>query len=1138
VSRLRHRGISPCVIVPALIALLIVGSAGSWAAQGSALQDLAGPLRALAVASARGEMLPLRLPLPGMGPGDSVLVVVEFRSDTAAAHTSLAAYGGEVQIRRDRRVQALLPVSSLLAVAGLPQVSLVRPPGYLSTAGQPEGTMYPMQGFGPNVTEGLQLVGALPFFAAGIEGQGVNVAVIASGFAGYAAAEIPNVVNTLSFPAALGVPGTDTGGTEVAEIIADFVPQANFTLIRADTALGLEQAAEYVGNQGFDVCCMAETTLGGPYDGTHPLSQEVNQARAAGVFMVNSAGMLAEHHYQGQFADADGDGLHEFGGGDETLDLTLGVATFMAWLSWYQTTPTGLTNHDFDLVLVDAFGAEITRSGYSQNGDDPPADVLTAPISTAGQYGLRIEYYAGPPNPGDYFQLFVRRFPGGNVMEAQHQVRESSIAIPAEASGAYAVGATRGTMDPASPWGALSVDQLEQFSPHGPVVDHPETIKPNIVGPDAVTTSLQTPPALAYGVPIAAAHVAGAAALLLCEDALRTADEVESMLSNLALDLGTPGPDNLYGAGRLRLRPGMDSRAPTITIAFPRNGETITTSVPTVTAFIQDDGSGVDPSTIIIELDGVEVFNGSTVADITAYYNAATGRLTWTVEYSLTRSNHTLLIDCEDNAGNAAASGVVNFRVAAPTIAAGVHIVSFPYRDLEQTDPGVILGMPLQGADALAMVRWCPLAPADHVGLRYYQYPEPEASLTPPDAMLADPDQRTVPYPPAGLGYFLSLPRTAVLEIRGSTLNDVPSTHIRLYHGDPPYAGWNLIGNPYEQPISWGTVQFVTAGARQDLREAIEAGVTEGVLFEYVGATGGRGAYYDFSPYPTAAMLEPMKGYWLHVNQETRVEIYGGGLGTAAEPAATAADGADGWLLRLSAVAGGYQDPSNYIGVSSAASAGYDPGHDVPEPPALVGTLQMYMPRPGWGNHAGRYAKDVRASTDGGVWDVDVLCKLPDSEVEITWPALNAAVPADVKLILEDLDGGRTVYMRTSTGYRFPTGPEGCVRHLRIRAETAAGQTLALNAVTVEGAPGAKTVITYALSKSAAVSIEVSNIAGRLVKRFASRQVEGSAQQSMVWNGVGQLGNPVPAGRYLLRLTARAHDGETVQAIRPFDVMR
>ena len=126
--------------------------------------------------------------------------------------------------------------------------------------------------------------------------------------------------------------------------------------------------------------------------------------------------------------------------------------------------------------------------------------------------------------------------------------------------------------------------------------------------------------------------------------------------------------------------------------------------------------------------------------------------------------------------------------------------------------------------------------------------------------------------------------------------------------------------------------------------------------------------------------------------------------------------------------------------------------------------------------------------------------------------------------------------MRTSTNYRFRTGADGGTRHLRI---TAVGEGGALALQSMAAAPTAGgAMITYALSGPAEVSVEVLNIAGRLVKRFSAQTVEGGTQQTVAWNGVSDRGSAVPSGRYLVRLTARAADGQTVQAIRPFSLAR
>ncbi|MGD9494837.1 MAG: S8 family serine peptidase [Armatimonadota bacterium] len=1115
-SWLRNRQTSTVGAIIALVALALTSTTACWCAQG--LEDLAGPLRALAVEGPRGPAAQMG-PLAAPGAGGEVLVVVQFRSEMAAAARSLEPFGARVRFRHGDQVEAFVPADRLLEIAGLPEVAQVRPPNYV----------IPLQGFGATTSQGVQLVGAVPFHTAGILGEDVRVAIIDVGFAGIDAAEVSVPAGAQVSFRADNTMGTSYHGTAVAEIVADMAPAATIIALAVDTELSAASAIDTVTNAGWEVCCMSMGVLGGPYDGTHTLSQAVNRARQSGVFWVTAAGNFAEEHWQGAWVDRNRNNFNEFSAGDESIDVSLAAGQYTAYLSWHETAGS-LTSKDYDLVLYDAMGTEVARSGYTQNGDDPPADTLIAFIDTAGTYSLRIEYVSGPADHQDKFQLFSPGVP----LETANRVATSSLSIPAEATGSYTVGAVRGAniTDPNIPM--VPIDGLEAFSSQGPVVGHPEIIKPDLVAPDGVATSLSGQGLSPFmGTSASAPHVAGAAALLLAEDPLRSPDEVELILQRQALRLGDPVPNNQFGYGRLRIRAGADSRPPTITIAYPQNGTTITTRTPTIIAFIQDDGSGVDQTTITIEFDGVVIFDAATVGDISQYFNASTGQLVFPITDVLARTAHTVVVNAADNIGNAASPAVSNFRIAAPTLRGGVSIVSFPYTDLQVTDPSVILGTPL--AD-LALVRWWPL---DEATDKYHFYPDARASLVPPDCQQADENERTVPYPPAGLGYFLSIPRDAVLDIQGQPLRDVPSTHIRLYRGQQPPRGWNLIGNPFDEPLSWGTVQLVTEKRRQDLREAITSGVTEGVLFEYVQGVGGAPGYYDFNPDPTATMLEPRKGYWVHVNQDTRVIVYGSSIGVATasggdEQATVQAD--DGWLLTLSARAGGYKDPRNIIGVKSSASAGYDPQWDLPEPPPIVDGLQMCMPRAGWGENAGRFARDVRGPADVGQWEIEVSCSLPDTEVEITWPNLNAEVPGDVRLMLEDLDTGQSLSMRTATGYRFRTGPDGGIRHLRVSV-VGSGTTLGLQTMAAEPAGGGA-MITYALSQPAEVSVEIRNIAGRLIKQFPARSVEGGTQQTLAWNGVSDRGSAVPSGRYIVRLTALAADGQTVQAIRPFSIAR
>lgn len=1102
-----------------LLAILIIG-VPCWGASG--LDILAGPLRDVAVSAQRGEALP---PMATMSVGDEVLVVVQFRSPMAAAARSLAPYGATVRFRHEDRVEAFVPAARLLEIASLPEVVQVRPPNF----------PIPLQGFGPTLSEGMVLVGGLSFYTAGIQGAGSTVAIIDQGFANFGGAEIPiddDPSSVVSFRADGGM-GTTHHGSAVAEIVADMAPQARIVLIAVDTEMSIETAIDYVINRGIDIVCMSMGLLGGPYDGTHPVSRKVNQARERGIFWVNAAGNSAQRHWEGTWQDRNRNNVHEFGVGDESLDLMLTPGWYTAHLSWYETAGAR-TNRDYDLALYDAAGMLVARSGFTQQGDQPPADTLLARITQTGSYSLRIERMGGPDFP-DRFQLF-----SVNVdIEQRHQVAASSLNIPAEATGSYTVGATRGALvgfdpdpDPDEPPAPapVPIDTLELFSSQGPVVGHPGRIKPDLVAPNAVQTSLDSEGfSPFFGTSAAAPHVAGAAALLLSEDARRTPEEIEAIFRRHAVRVEEPVPNNRIGWGRLNLRVGVDSTPPTITIAFPQNGTTITTRTPSIVAFIVDQGSGVDPTTIRVELNGQTVFNGAEVADPLAFFDPNTGRFSYRVETPLARSSHNAVVRAADRVGNEATPALTNFRVVAQSFPAGISMVSFPFRNLAITDPTIILGTPMA---ELALVRWWPLERGVD---KYAFYPDARASLVPPDTQQDDPNERTVPHPPAGLGYFLSIPREAVLDIQGEPLQDVASSHIRLYHGQYPPRGWNMIGNPYPDPVNWGSVEFETAQRRMDLRAAIREGVTGGVLFQFVQGTGNQPGFYDFSADPLAATLEPGVGYWIHVNEDVRAIVYGGASGGA-----QLADGAgndveaDGWSLTLQARAGDFVDPKTIIGVMSTASAGYDPQWDLPKPPPLVDGLQMSMVRPNWGAHSGRYARDIMGPGDDAEWKIEVASSLPNTEVEVSWPDLNAEVSDDVRLVLEDLDTGRTVYMRTSTGYRFQTGPDGAVRNLRIYVQES-GRALTVQSMSAQSAGGGA-AITYSVSQASEVSVEVMNIAGRTVKRFPERVVEGGQQETLVWNGVSDRGSLVPSGRYIVRLTALAPDGQTVRAIRPFSV--
>ena len=1119
-----------------LIACLLFACASlstlAWAGD-KGLGDLAGPMRLLAQNAAAGNVNTAAVSKLGVrAQGNLVQTEILFTSEAAAVATGLGKFGGQVQARHDRRVQAMLPVTELMNVADLPQVAQVRPPKM----------MRPLQGYGAYTSQGVQLTNATAFHLSGYYGSNVKVAIIDTGFAGLTAAEVPvTAAQEISFRSDGSMTAGGPHGTAVAQIVADMAPGCTMELVAVDTELSLLNAIDWVIEQNYKVVNMSLGVDDGPFDDTHPLCVAVNKAVNAGIFWANAAGNEAQRHWEGDgefIAASDGSMYQRFASGKDYIALDLGAGSFEADLSWYQTSP-GTTDRDYDLVLFDSGDNLVARSAVQQDGDDPPVETLVAYVATAGTYHLRIQRMPNSaiPDQPDKFQLFTPEVD----LESTVQVSADSLCIPAVASGAFAVGATRATSYlPAAgqPLAGLAVDQIEPFSSRGPLN---QSLKPELCGPDAVSISNDT--ALAslnpfLGTSAASPHVAGAAALLLSESSARTAAQLRSILTtNRQVISHVAADDNAYGAGRLSLRVGLstgDEQAPTVNIDFPTNNSTITAASPKVQMTFTDT-TGIDPASIQIWYDpgtttpqvgdasqiirDGAIVSGANARDFTL--DSTSGECTFMMD-NLTRTHHTLAARVSDLSGNMSTVVFSNFRITTPTISAGVHIIGLPYPNLATTDPSEVFGVPLS---SLTLIRW---VPTDSRVSKYHVYPDDYASFSPPDDL--------VPNPPAGLGYFLSLPTTGTLSASaGGVTTD--SYSIKLVYGNDAPRGWNLIGNPYEGYVDWGSVQLESANGRQDLSEAINdsSPVTEGVLFDFVSTAGG--GYYSFPADPTQDRMEPLKGYWLHVLKAATLIVYNTGNTTVAatthKSSKPAAVSATNWTLQLGARCGKYEDPVNYIGVASKATDGYDPGLDVSEPPPLVDSLRMYMAGSG-----SDLAKDVRSAGDAHQeWAVDVACRLQNVPVTVSWPMINAAVPRAVTLRLEDTDTGKSVYMRTATGYTFTMAEPG-VRHLKITASTDASANLAVTGLAAAQNNAGGIALTYTLSQPATVTVEVRNMAGVLIRTLGQSEAAAGASQTVMWNGRNEHGSRSPAGKYFARITACAADGQTVQALRPFSISR
>jgi flagellar hook assembly protein FlgD len=95
-----------------------------------------------------------------------------------------------------------------------------------------------------------------------------------------------------------------------------------------------------------------------------------------------------------------------------------------------------------------------------------------------------------------------------------------------------------------------------------------------------------------------------------------------------------------------------------------------------------------------------------------------------------------------------------------------------------------------------------------------------------------------------------------------------------------------------------------------------------------------------------------------------------------------------------------------------------------------------------------------------------------------------------------------------------------------------------ITAAQVEAGRG-RAVVVYTLSAAAEVKLVVRNLSGRPVRELLSGRLQPAGLNQVVWNGTNDAGSPVPAGPYLVQITARSPaTGQLYQVVRRLNLLR
>ncbi len=462
----------------------------------------------------------------GLAGAGRVQVNIELISPVSPADLAqLSGLGVAVEAYSANLVRALLPADKLGAVAQLPRIAFIR------------GPYKPIP-----LEESLGPIGAVLFHAHKFKGQGVRVAVIDVGFAGLSWAIAQGVIphEIIADATDYSGEGLETGtnhGTAVAELAHSVAPEALLYLKKIGDEVGLANALDDSLRQGVRIIVHSVGWFNTNFtDGTGIIDELADRARRAGILWVNAAGNHAQQHWAGPFRDADGDGWVEFQGAQEELKVQPGfgeLQLFLTWNDWPHTC------QDYDLFLYNSWGELVASSQNYQTCSEPPTEELDYLVLQPGVY------YARVLARNRLKPVALKIFSGNGQLEPA--VPQGSLPAPADARTVLAVGAI--------PIGLWESGLPEPFSSRGPTSDG--RVKPDIMAPDNVRTAIEVGFLHRFqGTSAAAPQVAGAAALFLSQHPDWTAAEVWEALEASAIDMGPPGKDNLYGAGRLNLSLG------------------------------------------------------------------------------------------------------------------------------------------------------------------------------------------------------------------------------------------------------------------------------------------------------------------------------------------------------------------------------------------------------------------------------------------------------------------------------------------------------------------------------------------------------------------------------------------------------
>ncbi|MCX7686857.1 MAG: carboxypeptidase regulatory-like domain-containing protein [Fimbriimonadales bacterium] len=362
-----------------------------------------------------------------------------------------------------------------------------------------------------------------------------------------------------------------------------------------------------------------------------------------------------------------------------------------------------------------------------------------------------------------------------------------------------------------------------------------------------------------------------------------------------------------------------------------------------------------------------------------------------------------------------------------------------------------------------------------------------------------------------GRGYFIESSVDLPLATEGTPADENVPFSIQLRRG------WNLIGTPFRNTVAWERTQVLDPDTNQVISNSTAVGR------QLIGnALWG----YSFGTYNVTRQMKPWEGYWVYAYRDITLIIPPDAI-TRSVTGRAALNSVGGWTLTLEAQSGEARDRA-YIGVSRAATPGYDSEYDVLKPPPVdANYVYISVPRLEWGAHSGLYGVDIQPVSRSARWEFTVETARPGQEVTLRWPDM-AQLPRSANLVLVNLQTGERRYLRTTPSYTFRTDANG-VGRFRIEMASSGGLLRVTNLQVASGR-GNQHTITFNLTGEATVQVNIM-AGGKPVRTLMHQASRSAGLQQVSWDGRDQNGVALPPGSYTVEIRATSEDGQIARAV-------